>query len=51
MEILFSELFLIFEVSLVWEDAELAGFSLILLSVEPVSDVLFIFLVVGGHFD
>ena len=44
MVILFSELFLLFEVSLFWVEVEDGGLLLIVLSVEAISDVLFMFL-------
>ena len=42
MGILFSELFLLFEVSLLWVEVEDGGLLLIVLSVEAIGDVLFI---------
>ena len=42
MEILPSELFLLFEVSLFWVEIEDEGLLLIVLSIEASSDVLFI---------
>ena len=42
MVILFSELFLLFEVSLFWVEVVGDGLLLIVLSVEALSDVLFI---------
>ena len=42
MGILFSELFLLFEVSLFWVEAEDGRLLLIVLSMEASSDVLFI---------
>ena len=48
MEILFSELFLLFEVSLVWVKVEDEGLLLIVLSVEAIGDVLFIPLAEGA---
>ena len=48
MEILFSELFLLFEVSLLWVKVEVSGLLLIVLSIEAISDVLFISLAEGA---
>ena len=48
MEILFSELFLLFEVSLLWVEVEVSGLLLIVLSVEAIGDVLFISLAEGA---
>ena len=48
MVILFSELFLLFEVSLVWVRGRGGGLLLIVLSVEAISDVLFISLAEGA---
>ena len=48
MGILFSELFLLFEVSLLWVEVEDGGLLLIVLSVEAISDVLFISLAEGA---
>ena len=48
MVILFSELFLLFEVSLFWVEVVGGGLLLIVLSVEAISDVLFISLAEGA---
>ena len=48
MGVLFSELFLPSEVSLLWVEAEVAGLLLIVLSVEAITDVSFICLTVGS---
>ena len=48
MVILFSELFLLFEVSLSCVKVEVGGLLLIVLSVGAISDVLFIFSAEGA---
>ena len=48
MGILFSELFLLFDVSLFWVEVEDGGLLLIVLSVEAITDVSFICLTVGA---
>ena len=47
MEILLSELLLLFEVSLAWVEVVADGLLLIVVSVEEISDVLFSSLAVG----